>query len=82
MSVRVDGDRIFLEGECGVEDAEALAAVLEASPSMRVDIASCRLLHSAVVQALLAFRPELEGPSADRFVNEFVLPSLSEKPIT
>ncbi|MDO9336512.1 MAG: hypothetical protein Q7T61_08925 [Caulobacter sp.] len=78
MSIRVEGTRIILDGDCGVEDAEPLAAALEAMPSATVDISPCRQLHSAVVQALLVFRPYIEGVPSDPFLNAFVLPSLAK----
>lgn len=78
MSIRIDGDTVYLEGDCGVEDAEALASALENGSARRVDLSPCRHLHSAVVQALLAFRPTLEGGSKDDFLTRLVLPALAE----
>jgi hypothetical protein len=76
MTVRTDHDTVFLEGDCGVEDAENLASALMAAASARVDLSSCRQLHSAVVQALLTFQPSLDGSPGDSFLNGFVLPAL------
>ncbi|WP_292037131.1 MULTISPECIES: hypothetical protein [unclassified Brevundimonas] len=76
MSVRLDGDRLFLEGDCGVEDAEPVAAALGAPSPPRVDLSRCRQLHSAVVQALLAYPAEFEGAPAEDFLNRFLLPAI------
>lgn len=65
MSVRLDETAIRLEGECHVEDAEALVAYVQAHPKLPVDLSQCRHLHSALAQALLAFRPVLTGVGAD-----------------
>jgi hypothetical protein len=78
MSVRVEGDVIHLEGDCGVEDAEPLASALEAGTFSRVDVSLCRHLHSAVVQALIAFRSSLEGDPTEGGLTRFVLPALAE----
>ncbi len=76
MSVRRDGDIIRLEGDCPVEEAEALAALLDGQSGLTADLSRCRQLHSALVQALLRFRPPIRGEPEDWFVREMVLPAL------
>lgn len=76
MTVRCDGDVIRLEGECPVEEAEALAALLEGSVVWAVDVSHCRLAHSAVIQALLRFRPMIQGAPEGSFLREMVVPAL------
>lgn len=78
MSVRIEGEVIILEGDCGVEDAEPLVRALEEVSGRRVDLSRSRQLHSAVVQALLCFQPLLEGGPGDGFLTRFVLPALAE----
>jgi hypothetical protein len=78
MSVRIERDVIYLEGDCGVEDAEPLASALDGGIDRRVNVLLCRHLHSAVVQALLAFRCSLEGEPPEGFLTRFVLPALAE----
>jgi hypothetical protein len=64
MSIKDEGGRIRLEGVCRVEEAEPLAALLQAG-LRPVDLGECREAHTAVLQVLLAFRPPIEGaPSA------------------
>jgi hypothetical protein len=77
MSIRIEGDVVFLDGNCGVEDAEALASALEGGGDVRVDLTPCRHMHSAVVQALLSFGPALEGAPDNDFLTRFVLPALA-----
>lgn len=74
MSVRADGDIVRLEGDCRVEDAETLVALLQARTSVTVDLSQCRVLHSAVVQALLVLRPPMRGEVDDVFLRTWVLP--------
>ena len=78
MTVRLDGDRVLVEADCVVEDAETLAALLEADPARRVDLSQCRHMHGAVLQALLYYAPHLTGSPQDPFLRDWVLPLLSE----
>ena len=78
MSVRMEGEVIILEGDCGVEDAEPLVRALEGLSGRRVDLSRSRQLHSAVVQVLLYFQPLLEGGPEDGFLARFVLIALAE----
>ncbi len=77
MSVRRDGSVIYLEGDCSVEQAEPLAGYLESETGLRVDVSQCRRLHSALVQALLRFKPEIEGVSEDSFIRNMITPALA-----
>lgn len=76
MTVRIEGDAIVLEGDCGVEDAEPLARLLESGHAQRVNLALCRLMHSAVVQALLSFPCRLEGDATEGYLTRLVVPAL------
>jgi hypothetical protein len=76
MSVRQDGWTIRLEGACPVEEAEALTALLETPGPWTVDLSGCRQLHTALVQALLRYRPALQGTPDDPFLSRLVLPAL------
>lgn len=57
MSVRIEGDILFLEGRCGAEDAETLLVALRDRPGLAVDASGLLRLHLAVAQVLLAVRP-------------------------
>lgn len=70
MSVRLESGRIHLEGECRVEDAEPLALLLQQHPQALVDVSLCRLAHSAVLQALLAFRAQVVGTTGVTFLDD------------
>ena len=76
MTVRLDDGMVVLEGDCRVEEAETLAALLSADVRP-VDLSRCRSLHGAVLQALLCFRPPVAARPAEGFLNEMVMPSLA-----
>jgi len=76
MSVRVEGQVIFLEDQCHVEQAEELVLRLLEDPTRHVDITGCRHLHSALAQALLSFAARVSGEPADPFLRRFVAPNL------
>lgn len=77
MSVRLDGEVIRLEGDCHVEQAEALVRLLQEDRKRQVDLGACRQLHSALAQVLLAFGAEVFGHPEDPFLRELVLPNFS-----
>lgn len=76
MSVTLDGDIIRLTGDCLVEDAEALTALLDEDAALAVDLSQCRALHGAVLQALLFYGPTVTGEPSDAFLARWVAPSL------
>lgn len=77
MSVELVGDAIVLSAPSRVDEAETLAALLQAGRGRRVDLTGSGPLHAAVLQVLLAFRPEVLGPSDDAFVQEWLVPLLA-----
>ncbi len=76
MSVFMDNGVLRLEGDCPVEEAETLVGLLQGAGASDVDLSQCRHLHSALVQALLAFRVRIVGKSQTPFIKDFVVPAL------
>ena len=76
MSVFLDDGVIRLEGDCPVEEAETLVGLLQGACVSGADLSQCRHLHSALVQALLAFRVRIVGESQTPFIRDFVTPAL------
>lgn len=76
MSVSVDNGVLRLQGDCQVEEAETLVGLLQSAGASSVDLSQCRHLHSALVQALLAFRVRIVGESQTPFIRDFVAPAL------
>jgi ABC-type transporter Mla MlaB component len=76
MAVMLDGDIVYLRGECRVEDAETLLSLLQQDTARQVDLSAVRHIHAAVLQVLLRCRPRLSGSATDRFVNLWLEPLL------
>lgn len=79
MSVGLDGAVVRLRGDCHVEDAETLTGLLSSGTARVVDIADCGKMHAAVLQALLAFGPDIVGDAADPFLRAWIAPMLKRK---
>ncbi|WP_262030998.1 hypothetical protein [Microvirga sp. Mcv34] len=76
MSVRLDGDVIWLEGQCRVEDAEPLLAWLQANRNRIVDLTNAEHLHGAVFQILMALKPAIRGEGTNAFLKDWLAPIL------
>ena len=77
MTVRRTADgAIRLEGDCPVEEAETLLALLLADPEAMVDWRSCGSAHAAVAQVLLALGRPVLGEPADPFLRRWIAPLL------
>lgn len=81
MTVRIGaGGCIELVGACPSEYAEPLLQLLLADRGATVDWRDCRGAHTAVVQVLMAVRPELLGPPADVRLRDWVAPAMTCSP--
>ena len=79
MSVRSDQGQVILEGRCSIEDAETLLKVLGQSADCFVDIRKAEILHTAIVQILLAAGRSVRGTAGDGFLARYgVLSHLDE----
>jgi hypothetical protein len=76
VTVALEGAVVRLVGDCMLEDAPTLAALLAEARAETVDVSSCRSLHGAVLQVLLTFRPAAQGTFADAFLREWIGPGL------
>ncbi|MBX9749219.1 MAG: hypothetical protein K5Q68_06340 [Roseococcus sp.] len=65
MPMMTDGPLARLSGAVVIEEAEALAEWLRATPDAALDLSECQGLHSAVLQVLLAAAPRLLAPPPD-----------------
>ena len=61
MTVRHVSGTIFLEGDCSVEEAEALLKAALVGPCKDIDWSACGQLHTAVLQVILATRAPVRG---------------------
>lgn len=79
MTVRpTESGSIALEGVCSSEDAEVLLQQLLCKPGTPVDWRGCQGVHTAVLQVLMAARPQLIGPPTDPNVRDWVVPILTD----
>ena len=76
---RSDTGAVVLDGMCGVEDAEPLLQMLQATPAAPVDWTLCRQLHTAVFQVILASGIAPIGPCGDAWVAQWLAPKLPPK---
>lgn len=78
MTVRITGGgTITLDDVCSSEDAEELLRHLLNDPRAPVNWRNCRSAHTAVIQVLMAAKPELLGPPADDGLKKWVEPVLT-----
>ena len=76
MSLAVDQGIVRLSGQCMAEDAELLLKHL-VDGARQVDLSECDYLHGAVVQLLMAARPEIIGEPAE-FLRGWLIPLICE----
>lgn len=79
MRFSVEDDVISINGHCRVEDAEALVALMHKSRMVTIDLSSCESLHSAAVQAILAFDCAVVGVPTDAFLAKLLTPALANR---
>jgi hypothetical protein len=78
MTVRLSDRVIVLEGDCPVDEAEALLDLLLANPNAPVDWTACGQLHSSLVQVLLAARPAILGVPENPFLRTWIVPMVQD----
>jgi hypothetical protein len=80
MSVSLGADgHIVLTGDCPNEEAELLLQMLVAAPGATVDWRQCTNAHAAVIQVLMAARPEFIGPPAGDALARWVQPHVAAR---
>lgn len=78
MSLEVVGDTIRVIGHCRVEEAEVLVELFHSHGPVRLDFSHCESLHSAVAQAILAFRRPIVGSPTQAFIRDLLAPALAQ----
>lgn len=90
MPLRLCDDVVLFEGDCAVEEADALLAWLRPETRPAVDLSDCTHLHAALLQLLLALRPGLVAAPPDPFIRKILAglppaitpsPSPAEEPV-
>jgi len=59
MAIEIKKGLALLKGEVTIEEAEELFNYFLKTKKPRVDLSECEYLHTAVLQLLLVFQPEL-----------------------
>ncbi|MDB5535472.1 MAG: hypothetical protein JWQ65_347 [Devosia sp.] len=77
MSVSMGGNVIVVAGNCGVEEAETLVALIQAHPGAEVDVSQAAAVHTSLWQVILALRPCLVGTPHDPFIRDWIVPNLA-----
>lgn len=76
MTIRMSAGTVTLAGICPAEDAEVLLQHLLEKPGVAVDWRGCEAAHTAVIQVLLAAKPQVLGPPATDQLATWVQPLL------
>ena len=78
MTIKVSpAGEIELIGVCSSDEGEILLQNLLARPDMMVNWRGCSAAHTAVIQVLMAARPELLGPPDSVVLEKWVQPALA-----
>lgn len=78
MSVLLESQTIIIAGECGVEEAESLLALLQRNPQASVDVSRAGFVHTALWQVLIALAPRVTGIPPDPVIAKWILPLLAD----
>lgn len=77
MTVTRQDNAIVLNGDCGVEDVEALVGHLESQAELPVDVSAATAIHTALWQALMVFRPTIIGTENSALMTGKILQGLA-----
>lgn len=80
MPIRFAGARAVLEGHCTVEEAHDLSEWLLAARARKIDLSGCTGLHAAVLQCLMALRPEMIAAPSDGDLARWLAAALPAPP--
>jgi hypothetical protein len=76
MTVSLGESAVTLSGPCGIDEVEVLVGYLESRPDLPVDVGAATMIHTALVQALMVFRPNITGSPMSSFIAQAILPGL------
>lgn len=73
MTVSADDKAIRLTGPCGVEEVDTLMSYMDRYPDLHIDISAATMIHTAIWQALMVFRPKLTGTPVSTLLSDRVV---------
>jgi hypothetical protein len=76
MPLEFRRSEVCLSGSCTAEEALDLAEWLAKRKRPKANLAECTHMHSALLQTLLAYKPQISAPPADAFLATWVMPAL------
>ena len=74
MPIQYTEDVAQLDDMCVIEEADTLKQWLTAHPQGQVDLKNCNHCHTAILQVLLALRPNILHPPENDFLRTWVFP--------
>jgi hypothetical protein len=78
MPVNFIENTAVADGAVNAEDALTLLEFLQSHRDARVDLGSCVHVHTAVLQLLLATRPEIVALPSETFLSRWLSPVLGQ----
>lgn len=78
MSVRQAAGVIYIEGDCGVDEAETLLNALLAAPDAKIDWSACGQLHTALIQLVLMRKGQVQSSCGNAWLRQWVSPAGSK----
>jgi hypothetical protein len=76
MPLEFRRSEVCLSGSCTAEEALDLAEWLAKRKRPKTNLAECTHMHTALLQTLLAYKPQISAPPADAFLATWVMPAL------
>ena len=79
MPIQFKRNRAVFHDVVGVEEAEGLLEWLQSKPTAKVDMASCRHLHTADLQVLMASMPAVSAWPENPELRAWLEPALKPR---
>ena len=80
MPIQYQEDCVVLQGTCGIRELEDLQAFFQLHENPVVSFEGCQHLHTALLQLLLTYRPQIRGNAESAFIARWIVPLLDPKP--
>ena len=72
MAITYNDNTAIFTGNCSVEEAENLAEWLKNTKKTKIDLAGLKHMHTAILQCILCFQPEIISFPADTIWQEIL----------
>jgi hypothetical protein len=72
MAVTYNDNTAIFTGNCSVEEAENLAEWLKNTKDPKIELAGMEHIHTAILQCILYFQPEIISFPADKIWQEIL----------